>query len=94
MGTRLPLKAVQQPPSFRPMSTVTKPSPISATAEHLFMSVCNIPLFTLQCDAIHVKMPVHLTARICIIREAIGKISGTLQLTRSNYKVFEYYWNI
>jgi len=27
-------------------------------------------------------------------REAIGKISGTLQLTRSSYKVFEYYWNI
>jgi len=35
MGTQLPPKRVQQPPSFRPMSVVAKQSPISATGKHL-----------------------------------------------------------
>jgi len=32
-----PPKGAQQPPSFQPMSTVAKRSPIAATAEHLFV---------------------------------------------------------
>ena len=37
MGRQLlpPKKGAQQPPTFRPMSVVTKRSPVSATAEHL-----------------------------------------------------------
>ena len=47
MGTQLPRfrsspirqKGAQQPPTFRPMSTVAKRSPISATAELLLLFV-------------------------------------------------------
>ena len=37
MGTQVPLSKRTQPPNFRPMSIVAKQSPISATAEHLFL---------------------------------------------------------
>jgi len=35
----LPPKGAQQPPSFWPMSTVAKQSPILATAEHLLYTL-------------------------------------------------------
>ena len=37
MGTQVPFSKRTQPPNFRPMSVVAKQSPISATAEHLFL---------------------------------------------------------
>jgi len=39
-GDPAPLRKGAQPPSFRPMSIVTKRSPISATAELVFVLCC------------------------------------------------------
>jgi len=39
-----PLFNGEQPPNFRPMSIVTKRSPTSATAEHLYIQTVNTAL--------------------------------------------------
>jgi len=51
----LPAEGAQQPPTFRPMSSVAKRSPISATAELLLVTVIHCKyLFTSDRNDAHI----------------------------------------